>query len=116
MLLLFPQISSYNPVHSTTDTFTGNEVWISAYIKRGRLDQSQKITFTKLSLFLWASLVAQLLKNLPAMQEPWVSSRGWEHPLVEGMATHPSILAWRIQWTQEPGGLQSMGSHRVGQD
>ena len=63
------------------------------------LDQSQKITFTKLSLFLCASLVARLVKNPPAMQETWVSSLGWEHPLVEGTATHPSILAWSIPWT-----------------
>ena len=49
------------------------------------------------------------VKNLPAMQEMWVQSPGWEDPLEKGMATHPSILAWRIPWTEEPGGLQSMG-------
>ena len=64
----------------------------------------------------WASLVAQLVKNLPVMQETWVRSLGWEDPLEEGMATHSSILAWRIPWTGEPGGLQSMGSQRVGHD
>ena len=63
-----------------------------------------------------ASLVAQMLKNLPAMHETWVRSLGWEDPLEEGMATHSSILAWRIRWTEEPGGLQSMGSQRVRQD
>ena len=47
----------------------------------------------------WASLVAQLVKNLPAMQETWVRSLGWEDPLEEGKATHSSILAWRIPWT-----------------
>ena len=52
-----------------------------------------------------ASLVAQLLKNLPAMQETWVQSVGWEDPLEEGMATHSSILAWRIPRTKEPGEL-----------
>ena len=52
--------------------------------------------------------VAQTVKNLPAMQETWVQSLGWEDPLEEGMATHSSILAWRI-WTEEPGGLQSRG-------
>ena len=60
-----------------------------------------------------ASLVAQTVKNLPAMQETWVRSLGWEDPLEEGMATHSSILAWRIPWTEEPGGLQSTGSQRV---
>ena len=67
-------------------------------------------------LCIRASLVAQLLKNLPAMQKTWVWSLGWEDPLGEGMATHSSILAWRIPWTEEPVGLQSMGSQRVRQD
>ena len=61
-----------------------------------------------------ASLVSQRLKRLPAMQETWVRSLGWEDPLEKEMATHPSILAWRIPWTEEPGGLQSTGSQRVG--
>ena len=56
------------------------------------------------------SLVAQAVKNLPAMQETQVRSLGWEDPLEKEMATHFSILAWRIPWTEEPGGLQSMGS------
>ena len=59
--------------------------------------------------YSWASLVAQLVKNSPAMQETWVRSLGWEDPLEKGMATHSSILAWRIPWTEEPGRLQSMG-------
>ena len=54
--------------------------------------------------------MAQMVKNPPAMQETWVRSLCWENPLEEGMATHSSILAWRIPWTEEPGGLQSMGS------
>ena len=53
-------------------------------------------------------------KNLPAMQETQIQSLGWEDPLEKGMATHFSILAWRIPWTEEPSGLQSMGSQRVG--
>ena len=52
------------------------------------------------------SLVSQMLKNLPSMQETLVRSPGWEDPLEKGMATHSSILAWRIPWTEEPGGLQ----------
>ena len=61
-----------------------------------------------------ASLVVQLVKNMPAMQETQVQSLGWEDPLEKGMATHSSILAWRIPWTEKPSGLQSMGSQRVG--
>ena len=57
-----------------------------------------------------ASLVAQMVKNLPAMQETWVQSLGWGDPLEKGMSTHSSILVWRIPRTEEPGGLQSMGS------
>ena len=58
--------------------------------------------------------MAQTVKNLPAMQETQVRSLGQEDPLVKGEATHPSVLAWRIPWTEEPGGLQSMGLPRVG--
>ena len=65
--------------------------------------------------FYWgASPEAQMVKNLLAMQETWVRSRGQEDPLEKRMAIHSSILAWRIPWTEEPGGLPSMGSHRVG--
>ena len=53
--------------------------------------------------------VAQTAKSLPAMQETWVQSQGWEDSLEEAMATHSSIFAWRIPWTEEPGGLQSVG-------
>ena len=60
--------------------------------------------------------MAQRLKNLPAMWETWVQSLGWEDPLEKEMATHSSILAWRIPWTEEPDGLQSTGSQRVGHD
>ena len=63
-----------------------------------------------------ASLVAQSVKNLPAVQETQVQTLGWEDPLEKEMATHSSILAWKISWTEEPGGLQSMGLQRVGHD
>ena len=63
-----------------------------------------------------ASLVAQMIKNLPALQETQVGSLGWEDTLEKGMATHFRNLAWRIPWTEEPGGLQSMGLQRVGHD
>ena len=61
-------------------------------------------------------LVAQLVKNPPAMRETWVRSVGGEDPLEEGKATHCGVLACRIRWTEEPGRLPSMGSQRVGQD
>ena len=60
--------------------------------------------------------MAQTIKNLPAKQETLVQSLGEEDPLKKGMATHSSILVWRIPWTEEPGRLESMGSHRVGHD
>ena len=66
--------------------------------------------------YIWASLVAQIVKNLPAMQETQVPSLGQEDPLEERMATHSSFLAWRIPWTEEPSGLQSMWSQRVRHD
>ena len=65
---------------------------------------------------LRASLVAQMVKRLPTMQETRVRSLGQEDPLEEGMATHSSILAWRIPWTEDPDRLQSMGSQTVGHD
>ena len=63
-----------------------------------------------------ASLVAQMVKNLPAMQETQVQSLGREDPLEKGMATHSIILAWKFPWIEEPGGLQSTGSKRVEHD
>ena len=60
--------------------------------------------------------MAQMVKNLPAMQETRIQSLGREDPLEEGIATHSSILAWRIPWMEEPGGLQSMGPQRVRHD
>ena len=64
--------------------------------------------------YSWASLVAQLVKNPLAIREIRVQYLGWEDPLEKGTATHSSILAWRIPWTEEPDGLQSMGPQRVG--
>ena len=60
--------------------------------------------------------MAQMVKNLPAIQKTQVQSLDWEDPLENEMATHSSILAWRIPWTEEPGGLQTMGLDRVGRD
>ena len=60
--------------------------------------------------------MAQTVKRLPTMLETWIQSLGQEDPLEKEMATHSSTLAWKIPWTEEPGGLQSMGSQRVGHD
>ena len=62
----------------------------------------------------WTSLVAQMVKRLPTMQETWVRALGWEDPLEKEMAIHSSTVAWKIPWTEETGMLQSMGSQRVG--
>ena len=71
-------------------------------------DTSQ-VYFKVWSFPFGASLVAQMVKNLPVMKETWVQSLAGDDPLEEGMATHSSILAWKIPWTEEPGGLQSIG-------
>ena len=64
----------------------------------------------------WASLVAQMVKRLPAVRETWVQSLGREDPLEKEMATHSSTLAWKTPWTEEPSRLQSMGLQRVRHD
>ena len=65
---------------------------------------------------LGVSLVAQMVKRLPTMRDTWVQSLGWEDPLEKDIATHSSIFAWKIPWTEDPGRLQSMGSQRVRDD
>ena len=64
----------------------------------------------------WASLVAQMVKRLPAVRETWARSLGWEDPLEREMATYSSTLAWKVPWTEEPGSLPSVGLQRVGHD
>ena len=73
-------------------------------------EQEGPLSCKQQKLTLVASLVAQLVKNPPAMQGTWVQSLGQEDPLEEGIATHSSIQAWSVPWTEEPGGLQSVGS------
>ena len=86
------------------------------------LDTTKQLTLSQMrnrgleSLNSPLALVAQRLKRLPAMRETWVQSLGQEDALEKEMATHSSILAWRIPWMEEPGGLQSTGSQRVGHD
>ena len=64
--------------------------------------------YLRLICLMWASLVAQMVKNLPAVRETQVQLLGWEDPLEKEMATHSSIPAWKISWTEKPGGLQSL--------
>ena len=71
------------------------------------------LNFKSVQQHTWASLVAQKVKHLSAMQETWVRSLGWEDPLEKEMAAHSKVLAWKIPWTVEPGKLLSMGSLRV---
>ena len=77
---------------------------------------SSLLTLRHSFLVCGASLVAQMVKNLPAMWETWVRSLGWDDPLEKGKATHSSTVAWKIPWMEEPGRLQSMESLRVGDD
>ena len=74
------------------------------------------MVYLKSTFFWWTSLVAQMVNHLPTMQETRVQSLGRGDPLEKEMATHSSILAWKIPWTEEPGRLQSMGSQRVRHD
>ena len=83
------------------------------------IDITDFCVFNLTQTIIWGFLGGSVVKNLPAMQEPQethVRSLGWEDFLEEEMATHYSILVWRISWTEEPGGLQPMGSQRVGHD
>ena len=85
----------------------------STTTRRNRI-QKMCLQSTRSSNYLGASLVDQTVENLPAVQEMWVPSLGWEGTPEKGMASHSSILAWRIPWTEESGGLQSMGSQESG--
>ena len=88
-----------------------------AFLAAGSLCGEKRSCFRYAALCLdEASLLAQTVKNLPAMLETWVRSLGQEDPLEKGKAIHSSILAWRIPWTEEPGKLQSMGLQRAGHD
>ena len=98
-----PSSASHWPRDPGKFTFT---VLVSVFCESG-----EQLDYMPLA---WASLVAQMVKNLPATWETWVRSLGWEDPLEKEMASHSSILAWRIPWTEEPGRLQSMESQRVG--
>ena len=81
--------------------------------KKEKLQNDNSLQKESCPVTRWASLLAQTVKNLPAMWETWVQSLGREDPLEKEMATHSSILAWRIPWMEEPDGLQFMGSQRI---
>ena len=87
---------------------------MSKHGKKKKKKNLRKILLVIFAIYLCYRSVAQMVKHLPAMQETWVQSLSWEDPLEKGMATHSSIPAWKIPWTEEPGGLQSMGSQRIG--
>ena len=90
------------------ENFDSNDCINTRYTKKDSATaDSQVITGD-----MGASLVVQLVKNLPAVQKTQVRCLGWEDPLEKEIATHSSMLAWKISWTEEPGGLQSMGSQR----
>ena len=112
---LFAVLSSllstqYQQIHFQMSVFFFN--WYSLELSRKKI-KTILITSHK-HILLEGFLHCSMVKNLPAMQEMWVWSLSQEDPLEEGMATHSSVFAWRIPRTEEPGGLQSMGSHRVG--
>ena len=102
------------PVHrvSKSRTWLSNRTTIEIII----LNEVRKSTIIWYNLYIvsWASLVVQIIKKSPAMWETWVNFLGWAAPLEKGIATHASILAWRIPWAEKPG--ESMGSQRVGHD
>ena len=94
----------------------GSSVLLWRIKKRHVLFSVSMVFKASLMVKNWHSLVAQMVKCLLTVQETHVRSLDWEDRLEKEMATHSSTLAWRIPWTEEPGGLQSMGSHRVGHD
>ena len=114
--MAYPQLMRENTHPSTMDIPHGDSryhcmCWGASVHGAGPWMASQAVAVTVPSL--WASLVAQIIENLPTMQETQVPSLGQEDPLEEEMATHSSLLAWEIPWTEEPGGLQSMALQRV---
>ena len=92
------------------------ELWENVKLTLNKWQRTRRCQLNNLPFGLLGLLVAQTVKNLPAMQETQVWSLHWEEPLETGLATHSGIPAWRIPWTEEPGGLQSMGSQRVVHD
>ena len=110
-------LSLFSHLYMTTGKTTALTIWtFVSKVMSLLFNTLSRFVTAFLPRFSLASLVAQMLKHLPAMWETWVRYLGWEDPLEKKMATHSSILAWRIPWMEEPGGLQSTGSQRVGHD
>ena len=110
---IFQQTRSESQALSGPEIFL--DIWVSQHswiFRAGPRFPCMEMTYKHVR----ASLVAQRIKNLPAIQETWIRSLGLEDPREETKATHSSILAWRIPWTEEPGRLQSMGSQRIAHD
>ena len=115
----------------TVWVWINNRVWVNSRVGDGQgglaccdswgrkeLDTTEQLKRTELNplQYSWAFLVVQMAKNLPALRETWVQSLGWEDPLEDGVATHTSILAWRIRMDREAWGLKSMGFQIVGHE
>ena len=95
--------------YDTTPTPNNTDCTFPHLLVGAQMNHYSYILSTIVYSLLWTSLVPQTVKNLLAMQKTWVPFLGQEFPLEKGMTTHSSILAWRIPWTEEPGGLQSIG-------
>ena len=115
MILVFWMLS-FKPIFPLSSFTFIKRLFSSSLLSAIRVVSSAYLRLLIFLLGVGGSLVAQRLKRLPAMRETWIRSLGWEDPLEKEMATHYSILAWRIPWTEEPGGLQSTGLQRVGHD
>ena len=98
--------------HSAGEPVEFTHLWLRKETYNSNMTH-KRVGFAGYRLLIWASLVAQRVKHLPAMQETWVRSLGQEDPLEKEMATHSSTLAWKIPWTEKPARLQSMGLQRV---
>ena len=95
----------------------GRSNWnMQQWIKPCQTDKSENMIASSVFTLTWSSLVTQMVKNLPAVQESRIRSPDWDDSLEKEIAIHSSILAWKISWTEEPGRLQSMGSQRGGHD
>ena len=102
-------------VHSFTYLVIGANLLTEGFVTIGQSTHMWPLHIAwSSSKYSGAFLMAQMINNPPSMQETWVQSLGWEDSLEKGMATHSSILAWRIPWTEEPGELQSLGSQQAG--
>ena len=112
----FPGEGNGNPLqYSCLENPMGGGAWW-ATVHGVTKSQTRLSDFTFTFTLHITSLVAQMVKRLPAVWETWVQYLGWENPLEKEMATHSSTLAWKSPWTEEPGGLQSTGLQRVGHD